>query len=68
MRMLPALAFILLFANAASASTADEEFAALADQYVLDLPRFSPVSATLIGDIAQTSSLTRWTPLRVCAA
>ncbi len=50
MRRLSALTLLLFFASAAPASTADEEFAALADRYVTDLPAFSPVTATVIGD------------------
>ena len=50
MKFAPALAALLLFSNAALAASADEDFATLADRYVSDLSRFSPVSATLIGD------------------
>ena len=42
---------IALFAgNAVAASSADEAFEALAEQFISDLPDFSPVNATLIGD------------------
>lgn len=44
------LVITLLHSAALAASGADEAFAILADRYVTDLPRFSPVSATLIGD------------------
>ena len=50
MKSLPVIAIVALFSNAAVAAGADTEFAALADRYVTDLPSFSPVSATLIGD------------------
>ena len=50
MRFLPVLAALFWFSNAALAASADEDFATLADRYVSDLSRFSPVSATLIGD------------------
>ena len=36
--------------SALAASDADSAFEALADQYIADLPRFSPVGATLTGD------------------
>jgi uncharacterized protein (DUF885 family) len=40
-----------MFAAASFAATsADEAFERLAEQYIVDLPSFSPVSATLIGD------------------
>ena len=42
---------IAMFAgNAVAASSADEAFEALAEQFISDLPDFSPVNATLIGD------------------
>jgi uncharacterized protein (DUF885 family) len=40
----------MLAGNAVAASDADEAFETLAEQYVADIPKFSPVSATLIGD------------------
>jgi uncharacterized protein (DUF885 family) len=43
-------ALLLLLCGAASASPADSEFEALAQEYLGDLPKFSPVNATLIGD------------------
>ena len=50
MKCLSVFAALLLFSNAALATPADDAFATLADRYVRDLPEFSPVSATLIGD------------------
>ena len=50
MKCLSVFAALLLFSNAALAAPADDAFATLADRYVRDLPEFSPVSATLIGD------------------
>ena len=44
------LAIALFSGSIAAAPAADEAFAALAEQYVSDLTRISPVSATLIGD------------------
>ena len=44
------LAIALLSGSIAAAPAADEAFATLAEQYVSDLSRISPVSATLIGD------------------
>jgi uncharacterized protein (DUF885 family) len=41
---------VLLCGGAALASPADAEFEALAQEYLADLPKFSPVNATLIGD------------------
>jgi uncharacterized protein (DUF885 family) len=41
---------VLLYGGAALASAADADFEALAQQYLGDLPKFSPVNATLIGD------------------
>ena len=43
-------AVLILLCGAASASPADSEFEALAQEYLADLPKFSPVNATLIGD------------------
>ena len=48
MKCLPV--FAALFLNTALAASADEHYATLADRYVSDLPTFSAVSATLIGD------------------
>ena len=50
LRSLPILAVAALFTNAAWAATADDDFAALADRYVSELPLLSPVVATLVGD------------------
>lgn len=44
------LIFTLFTGNAIAASAADEAFEILAQQYLADLPRFSAVNATLIGD------------------
>ena len=48
------LPIILLFSFAAGTvlaqSSSDEAFENLSHQYLMDLARFSPVSATLIGD------------------
>lgn len=41
---------LLLYGGPAFASGADTDFEALAQQYLGDLPKFSPVNATLIGD------------------
>jgi len=41
---------LTLFTGTAIAATADEAFEILAEQYIADLPVFSPVSATLLGD------------------
>ena len=41
---------VLLSGNAFAASSADEAFASLSERYLIDLPNFSPVEATLIGD------------------
>ncbi len=38
------------FGSALAASDADDAFEAIADRYIVDLPRFSPVGATLTGD------------------
>ncbi|NIV17636.1 MAG: DUF885 family protein [Woeseiaceae bacterium] len=43
-------AIALLAFNGAVASTADEAFEVIAEQYLSDLPSFSPVGATQIGD------------------
>jgi len=45
-----ALALTLTGLNTAAAATADEDFESLAERYVTELSRFSPVNATLIGD------------------
>ena len=45
-----ATVMVLLCGGAALASPADAEFEALAQEYLADLPKFSPVNATLIGD------------------
>src|SRR5690606_24169321 len=50
MRILPACALLLAWAAAAAASPADEAFEALARDWLDDLPEFSPVTATGIGD------------------
>ncbi len=51
MKPLITLAAIALLAfNGAVASTADEAFEVIAEQYLSDLPSFSPVGATQIGD------------------
>ena len=47
----------LLSASAFAAPAADENFAALSDRYLGDLPRFSPVEATLIGDHSADAEL-----------
>ena len=44
------LATALLCSNPSTASSTDEEFAELPEQFVNDFSRFSPVSATMIGD------------------
>jgi len=46
-----------LAANALAASGADEVFENLAEQFVSELPKFSPVSATWIGDHSADSEL-----------
>ncbi len=46
-----------LAANVLAAPGADEEFEILAEQFVSDLPTFSPVSATWIGDHSADSEL-----------
>ena len=50
MKSLPVLVVCAVLSGTALASTADDEFGALADRYVTELPKFSPVAATLIGD------------------
>jgi len=51
MKKFIAVLFIATFAgNAVAASSADETFENLAEQFITDLPKFSPVSATLLGD------------------
>ena len=58
-------AVLILLCGAASASPADSEFEALAQEYLADLPKFSPVNATLIGDhsadACHTSTTCLWT-------
>jgi len=49
-RLLTALAIVLQCLNTAAAATVDEDFESLAERYVADLSRFSPVTATLSGD------------------
>ena len=49
-RLIPLLSLILLSATAFAASSNDEAFQTLADEYVGDLTSFSMVGATLIGD------------------
>ena len=49
-RFISLLFVVLLSGNVYAASSADEAFASLAEQYLVDLPSFSPVGATLIGD------------------
>ena len=46
----PVLGIFLLCPDPALASPADDAFEAIASRYVDDLPNFSPVAATLIGD------------------
>ena len=48
-----------LAANALAAPGANEDFENLAEQFVSDLPTFSPVSATWIGDHSADSELDR---------
>ncbi len=49
-RQLTILAITLLSLDAVAASTADEAFEVLAEQFIDDLATFSPVNATAIGD------------------
>ena len=49
-RLSSLIAFSLLVSPTVFASSADDTFESLADQYIGDLTRFSPVSATLTGD------------------
>ena len=50
MKSLTVLVTAILLSNTTFASAADDEFSTIADRYVTDLPKFSPVSATLVGD------------------
>jgi len=49
-RLTTLLIIAALASNSIAASGADEAFESLAEQFVSDLPGFSPVSATLIGE------------------
>lgn len=49
-RTIAVLAVIMLAMSAQAASTDDAAFENLAEQYITDLPKFSPVVATLIGN------------------
>jgi len=49
-RVLLSVAFLLLGAVASADISTDEAFQNLADEYVSDLPNFSPVFATYVGD------------------
>ena len=51
MKIFIAVLFIATFTgNAVAASSADDAFENLAEQFITDLPKFSPVSATFLGD------------------
>jgi uncharacterized protein (DUF885 family) len=57
-KRLTAVLAITLFAGAALAATAaDEAFQSLGDQFVTDLPSFSPVASTSIGDHSRDAEL-----------
>ncbi len=56
-RIIAAMLVSALAANVLAAPGADEEFEILAEQFVSDLPTFSPVSATWIGDHSADSEL-----------
>jgi len=49
-RTIAALTLLVLAAGVQAASSSDATFQELADQYITDLPEFSPVVATLIGN------------------
>ena len=49
-RFITVLVTSMLAGHAVAASIADEAFELLAEQYIADLPVFSPVNATLMGD------------------
>ena len=49
-RIIAVLCIAMFAGNAVSAVSSDEVFEALAEQFISDLPDFSPVNATLIGD------------------
>jgi uncharacterized protein (DUF885 family) len=49
-RLINLLLVVLLSGNVFAASSADQAFTSLAERYLIDLPDFSPVEATLIGD------------------
>jgi len=55
-RCLTVFAVLLLYADATLAA-ADEDFNVIAERYVSDLARFSPIDATLIGDHSADSEL-----------
>mgnify|MGYP001818838120 FL=1 len=57
-KRLTAIIIVALFANGAvAASAADEAFETLAGQFVSDLPTFSPVASTWIGDHSRDAEL-----------
>jgi len=49
-RIIAVLCIAMFAGDAVSAVSSDEVFEALAEQFISDLPDFSPVNATLIGD------------------
>ena len=57
MRFVFILATALLCSDPSAASSTDEEFTELAEQFVNDFSRFSPVSTTMIGDLSADHEL-----------
>jgi uncharacterized protein (DUF885 family) len=56
-RLIAVLTVSLFAVGALAATAADEAFENLADQFVADLPKFSPVAATSIGDHSMDAEL-----------